>query len=133
MKNGNVLLEKSYAFGLRMFGLNKLVISKKLYAAADQVFRNGTSIGANTEEAIGGASRRDFIAKMTIAYEEARETHYWLRLPRDSESLEPRLAASLLADAEGLKKILASIFISSKAADEAVDEAEAAASNEPTE
>lgn len=76
MKAGNVLLEKSYAFGLRMFGLNELLVEKRLFAAADQVFRSGTSIGANSEEAMGGASRRDFVAKLIIARKEARETHY---------------------------------------------------------
>ena len=114
MKTGNVLLEKSFAFGLRMFGLNELLISKWLYAAADQIFRSGTSIGANAEEAVGGASRRDFIAKMAIAYKEARESHYWLRLLRDSNTLEPRLAESLLADAAELKRIISPILLSSK-------------------
>ncbi len=97
-----------------MFGLNDLLIEKKLYAAASQVFRSGTSIGANSEEAVGGISRRDFSAKLHIAYKEARETHYWLRLLRDSGTLEIRLADSLLDDAEELKKILAAILISTK-------------------
>jgi four helix bundle protein len=45
-----------------------------------QILRSGTSIGANVEEAIAGQSRRDFIAKMSIASKEARETKYWIRL-----------------------------------------------------
>ena len=36
------------------------------------------------EEAISGQSGRDFLSKMTIAYKEARETHYLLRLLTDS-------------------------------------------------
>ncbi|MEJ7659853.1 MAG: four helix bundle protein [Hymenobacter sp.] len=35
-----------------------------------------------------GFSRRDFVAKCSIAYKEARETHYWLRLLRDTECLD---------------------------------------------
>ena len=46
--------------------------------------KSGTSIGANIEEAIGGQSRRDFFAKLTISYKEARESHYWLRLLKDT-------------------------------------------------
>jgi four helix bundle protein len=47
--------------------------------------RSGTSIGANIEEAIGGQSRKDFISKMSIAYKEARETHYWDNTKNDKE------------------------------------------------
>jgi four helix bundle protein len=42
--------------------------------------RSGTSIGANTEESIGGQTDRDFLAKLSIAYKEARETKYWIKL-----------------------------------------------------
>ncbi|MGH9930789.1 MAG: four helix bundle protein [Pyrinomonadaceae bacterium] len=43
-----------------------------------QLLRGGTSIGANVTEATAGQSRRDFLAKMSIASKEARETKYWL-------------------------------------------------------
>ena len=112
MKTNNVLLEKSFAFGLRMFGLNGLLVQKRMFAAADQEFRSGTFIGADSEEAVGGAARRDFVAKLLIARKEARETHYWLRLLRENQTLEPRLADSLLQDAEELIKILTAIILS---------------------
>lgn len=38
----------------------------------------GTSFGANIQEATDGQSKKDLFAKMTIAYKEARETHYWI-------------------------------------------------------
>jgi four helix bundle protein len=47
---------------------------------ASQLMRSGTSIGANAEEAQEGQSKADFIAKMSIARKEARETRWWLRL-----------------------------------------------------
>lgn len=74
-----------------------------------QILRSGTSIGANVEEAIGGQSRKDFAAKLSIAYKEARETKYWLRLLRDADILDKRLAESLLLDAEEILKIIGSI------------------------
>ena len=45
----------------------------------------GTSIGANIEEAVSSQSRNDFLAKMSIAAKEARETKDWLRLLQESE------------------------------------------------
>jgi len=45
-----------------------------------QLLRSGTSIGANIEEGQGGQSRADFVSKYSIAFKEARETYYWLRL-----------------------------------------------------
>ena len=111
-KAENVVLAKSYAFATRIVRLYQhLTQDKARFALADQVLRSGTSIGANVEEATGGSSRRDFVAKCSIAYKEARETHYWLRLLRDTGYLEERLANSLLEEAEELKKILASIIL----------------------
>ena len=80
-----------------------------------QFLKSGTSVGANVEEAEGGQSLSDFIHKIGIAYKEAREAHYWLRLLRDSELLELKLANSFIQDAEEIKKILASILKTSKA------------------
>ena len=73
--------EKSYAFAVRTVRMYQhLWQEKREFVLSKQVFRSGTSIGANVEEAIGGASKRDFTAKMNIADKEARETGYWLRL-----------------------------------------------------
>ena len=111
MKEGNLIVEKSYAFALRIVKLYwHLVESKKEYRLSGQLLSSGTSIGANVEEAIGGSSRKDFKYKLEIAYREARETKYWLRLLRDSASIESRLAESLLKDCEELLKILGSIL-----------------------
>jgi four helix bundle protein len=44
---------------------------KKEFVLSKQIVRSGTSIGANVEEAIGGQSKKDFFAKMSIAYKEA--------------------------------------------------------------
>lgn len=61
---------------------------KKEFILSKQMVHSGTSIGANVEEPIGGQSNKDFLSKMSIAYKEARETHYWRRLLRDSDILE---------------------------------------------
>ncbi len=55
----------------------------KEYIFSNQVLRSGTSIGSDAMEAVGGILKADFKAKMSIAYKEARETEYWLRLLHD--------------------------------------------------
>jgi len=50
------------------------------------VLRSGTSIGANIEEAVASISIAEFSAKISIAYKEARETGYWLKLLFQSNS-----------------------------------------------
>ena len=111
----NIVQEKSYSFALRIVKMYKfLVSSKKERALSLQVLRSGTSVGANVEEAIGAYSRKEFSSKMSIAYKEARETKYWVRLLRDSEYLEVPAADSLLADCEELLKLLGSITRTAK-------------------
>ena len=79
MKAENVILDKSFAFALRILKLYLFLRKKKIDTGlCSQILDSGTAIGANVEEAIGGSSRKDFINKMQIAYKEARETKYWL-------------------------------------------------------
>ena len=111
MKGNNVIQEKSYKFAIRIVRLYKyLVDEKKEYELSRQLVKCGTSIGANVEEALGGQSEKDFIAKMSISYKEARETHYWLRLLRDTDFIEVKHAASMLHDCDELLRIIGSIL-----------------------
>lgn len=115
MKEENVILSKTYDFALRILKLHGHLRKKKVDSGlCSQLVRSGTSIGANTEEAIGGASRKDFINKLQVAYKEARETNYWLRLLKDSEVLEKKLAESFITDCEEIIKILTAILNSLK-------------------
>jgi four helix bundle protein len=111
MKEGNILRDKSYAFALRIVRTYRFLAEEKHeYNLSKQLVRAGTSIGANVEEAIGGQSRKDFGSKLSIAYKEKRETHYWIRLLRDTDYLTPNQAASLLTDTDELLRILGSIL-----------------------
>jgi len=110
MKSDNIVLIKSYAFAVRIIKVFKhLSEQKKEYVLSKQLLRCGTSIGANIEEAIGGQSSKDFYAKLTIAYKEARETHYWIRLLSDTDYLSKDKASSLLNDVDELLKIIGTI------------------------
>ncbi|MCU1290306.1 MAG: four helix bundle protein [Acidobacteria bacterium] len=111
----NVLLEKSFAFAVRVVNAYRyLVEEKKEFVLSKQFLRSGTSIGANSEEAIGGQSKADFVSKISIAYKEARETKYWIRLLNATNYLDDTQANSLLSDLEELLKIIGSIQITTK-------------------
>jgi four helix bundle protein len=77
LKEDNLILKKTYAFGLRILKLYLHLRKKRVDSGlCSQLLNSGTSIGANTEDAVGGSSRKDFINKLQIAYREARETRY---------------------------------------------------------
>ena len=115
MKQDNVIQEKSFAFAIRMVNLYKyLCEEKKEFILSKQILRSGTSIGANIEESIGGQSDRDFLTKVTIAYKEARETIYWLKLLLATDYITKEQSDSLLKDAEEICKILGKIQITTK-------------------
>lgn len=52
---------------------------------------------------------------MSIAYKEARETHYWIRLLSDSGFIKTNEKDSLIRDCEELLKIIGSIQKTMKA------------------
>lgn len=106
----NIIQEKSYLFALRIVKLYRWLLKEKNeYVLAKQILRSGTSIGANIEEAIGGHSEKDFHAKMSIAYKETRESHYWLRLLHDAKFIDNNMFQTLIFDCEELLRILGSI------------------------
>lgn len=115
MKQNNVILERTYAFGLRIVKLymylRKQKVERELLL---QLLRSGTSIGANIEEAVGAQSKTGFIHKVSISYKEARETTYWLSLLKDAQLLDDKLARSFLNEIDEIRKILAAILKSSK-------------------
>jgi four helix bundle protein len=105
----SIVKDKSYAFALRVITLAKWLREQKEFAIATQVLRSGTSVGSNVEEGLAGISRADFIAKMSIASKEARETHYWLRLLRDSRIVPESKIAPLETESLELIRILTAI------------------------
>ena len=113
MKTQNIIVEKSFNFSLSVIALYKKLIEVHEYVLSKQVLRSATSIGANVEEAIAGQSRRDFIAKMSIASKEARETKYWIRLLEKSQFLNYDYEG-LLKEIEQIINILTAIVKTSQ-------------------
>ena len=113
----NIVLDKSFEFAIRVVNLHKhLCDSKKEYILSKQLLRSGTSIGANINEAQAAQSKKDFVAKMSIASKEARESKYWIELLIMTEYLDKdnKHTQSLLNDIEELTKLLTSIVKSSQ-------------------
>ena len=81
-----------------------------------QLFRAGTSAGANYEEARAGESRADFIHKMQIVLKELRESHFWIKLIVASKLItsEDDLLKILYTESEELKNIIAKSVITAK-------------------
>lgn len=82
----SIIAGKTFQFSVRIvkFHLELCKAGTELYPVSKQLLRSATSIGANVEEALGGHSTKDFAAKFSIAYKEARETKYWLRILQES-------------------------------------------------
>lgn len=118
MEDGsNNVLNKAFDFAVRVVKLYQyLTKEQKEYVLAKQLLRSGTSIGVNINEAQAGQSKADFIAKMSIASKEARETKYWLNLLCETNYLSKQQphVASLLEQSEELIKILTSIVKSAQ-------------------
>ena len=114
-KGSNVVQDKSYKFALRIIKLYQFLHNrKKELVLSKQVLRSGTAVGALIEEGIHAESKSDFIHKMNIAYKEAKETHYWIRLLRDSEIIDKKSSDTILNDSEEINKLLTKILITSR-------------------
>lgn len=113
----NVILDKSFEFAVRVVKLYRhLCDDKKEYVLSKQLLRCGTSIGANINEAQAGQSKADFIAKMSIASKEARESKYWINLLVKTNylNINDNHTKSLQNDVEEIIKLLTSIVKSSQ-------------------
>lgn len=115
MEKDNLIQTKSFEFAELSIGVfKKLQKEKREFILSKQFLRSATSIGANVEEAIGAQSRKDFVAKLSISYKEARETRYWIRLLHKTDYLENADTKILLAEIESILRILSKILTTTK-------------------
>ena len=105
-----IVFEKSKRFAIRIVKLYKyLCDEKKEVVLSKQLLRSGTSIGANIAEANSAFSKKDFLAKMYIAFKECSESKYWLDLLYKTDYLTQSEFDSINADCTELQKLLSSI------------------------
>jgi len=106
----SIVKDKSEKFALRIVDMYKyLNNTKKEYVLSKQILRSGTSIGANINEALRGQTKKDFYAKMSIAYKECAETAYWLDLLYGSNYITNKEYDSMSDQNLELLKMLAAI------------------------
>ena len=112
MEKENIILDLSFKFALDIIRFTEDLETLRKYNLANQLFRSGTSIGANIREAQSAESKADFIHKVKIADKEANETEYWLLLCQHSESYPN--CKQLLENILILKKIMSKIIGNAK-------------------
>ena len=111
----NEILDQSFDFALKIIELAKFLKNKKEFVISNQILRSGTSVGANVTEAQAAQSTKYFIAKLSIASKESRETNYWLRLLDKSGYLGDYPNQKILFDqSESIVKLLTTIIKSTK-------------------
>ena len=105
----SILKIKSEAYAVRIINLHKyLRTDKHETIMSKQIYRSGTSIGANIAESTNAQSGFDFINKLSIALKEANETEYWLKNLYQGEYINKAGFESMMNDNEELTKMLVS-------------------------
>jgi four helix bundle protein len=115
IKIENNLYEISRAFAIRVVNLYKyLSDNKNEYVMSKQMYRSGTSIGANVFEGKNAQTRPDFTTKMNIALKEATETAYWLDLLHEADYINDVEYESISNDCNKIIAILTKIVKATK-------------------
>jgi four helix bundle protein len=115
----NVIKEKSAKFAAQVVNFSRELRKRKVEPVLiNQLLRSGTSIGANVEEAMGSISKKEFSAKMSISFKEARETNYWLKLLLETNTIAGEEYKLLTEECNELEKILFSILRTTRMSNE---------------
>jgi four helix bundle protein len=109
----NAIVSLTFNFSLQIIDFVQQLKSQKDWDLASQLFRSGTSIGANVWEAQIAESSKDFIHKFKIAAKESDESEYWLELCKASKHL-PAPEEQIFKDRESISKVLSKIIGTTK-------------------
>ena len=86
--SNNVIYDLSKKFAIRIVKLYVFLKEEKHeFVISKQIYRCGTSIGANIAESTYAQSPADYISKLSIALKEASETLYWLDLLKETDNI----------------------------------------------
>lgn len=108
----NLIVDLTFNFSLKIISFTEILESKKKFNMANQLFKSGTSIGANVSEAQGAESKNDFKHKCKIAYKEAEETEYWLKLCKHAKNYP--FEQEMMDDIQSIIRVLGKIISSTK-------------------
>ena len=109
----NLIVNLTFDFALKIIAFSEEIRKSQRYEMASQVFRSGTSIGANIREAQNAESKADFIHKFKISAKESDELLFWLELCKNSE-FYPNPKEELLQELKTINLIISKIISSSK-------------------
>jgi four helix bundle protein len=75
------IYERIFQFTVDVLRLVRLVPkTEENLVIIRQVLRSVTSVGANSQEADGASTKKDFVHCFTVVRKESKETLFWLRL-----------------------------------------------------
>ena len=115
MTRNNILADKSVDFAIRMAKCYEYLKNEKQeYIMSKQLFRCGTSIGANIHEAIQAQSNSVFISKLSISLKEASEASFWLVVLHKAGTMDENIYISLKSDLDEIIRILISTIKTTK-------------------
>ena len=118
----NIVLEKSFAFALRIIKLHRyLVTEKKDYTLSKELLVSGTSIGKHVKEAVFAETRDVFINAFGVARRKSADTEYWLQLLLFDGLISEKEFRSVDADRIEVTKLINSIRSTAKGNDESTN------------
>jgi four helix bundle protein len=109
----NLIIKLTFDFAVNIIAFSERLRQLKKFEMASQLFRSGTSTGANIRESQNAESKADFIHKFKIAAKEADETEYWLDLCKTSDYY-PTPEKILIDELKVIIKVTSKIISSSK-------------------
>jgi four helix bundle protein len=109
----NLIVKLTFEFALEIISFSEKIRNTNRFEMASQIFRSGTSIGANIREAQNAESKADFIHKFKISAKEGDELQFWLELCQNSE-FYPNPSEELLKKLQSINLIISKIISSSK-------------------
>ena len=109
----NLIVKLTFEFALEIISYSEEIRKTNRFEMASQIFRSGTSIGANIREAQNAESKADFIHKFKISAKETDELQYWLELCLNSE-FYPNPKEELFKKLQSINLIISKIISSSK-------------------
>ncbi|MCM5662176.1 four helix bundle protein [Galbibacter mesophilus] len=109
----NLIIQLTFEFSLAIISYSEDLRSLHKYEMASQIFRSGTSIGADVSGAQNAESKADFIHKFKVAAKEADEISYWLKLCLASPYY-PNPKEKLFRDLNSIILVISKIIATSK-------------------
>ena len=109
----NLIVNMTFELALKVIDYSEEIRNTNCFEMASQIFRCGTSIGANVNEAQNAESKADFIHKFKISAKEVDELNYWLKLCTVSTHY-PNPQEEFINELKSVSLIISKIISSSK-------------------